>query len=136
VTAGRPRARSVGRSIFMAILALLFYGTIAAAANYEHGLHAAVRAFGAQGFVSVLNTFAVTMVMERLILLPRRRWAAFALATGCAALWSIATTLIMHWAMQTPSYAATVLPPIVLGFGYCVLYSAGLARFVHEAEVR
>jgi hypothetical protein len=118
----------------MAVLALLFYGTIAAVTNYEHGVDAAARAFGAQGCASVINTFVVTMLMERLILVPRDRWTAFALATGCAAMWSIATTLLAHWVMKTPNYLATVLPPVLLGSGYCVLYSAGLARFVHQAS--
>lgn len=119
------------RSLLMAAGALLFYGSLAWIANREHGTDAATQAFGAQAAVSAINTFVATMIMERLSRLSRRKWTAFTLAAGGATLWAAAMTLVVHWGAHTPNFAATVLPPILMGAFYCASYSAALLRFVH-----
>ena len=53
---------------------------------------------------------------------------AFSAAVVGSTLLGAAFTVVLHVAMGTPELLATVTPSIVAGFGYSLLYCAGLTR--------
>lgn len=125
MNAERPRRRNWAR---VALLAGTVQGCWAAFANHEHGAMIALRAGLAQAAVSALGGATMTLLMEWLFSLPRRRWARFA----ASALGSIAVfgTLIVgvHWLRGTPNLLRTIaLPGTILPI-YAVVYSAALSR--------
>jgi hypothetical protein len=120
----------------MAIGALVFYGAIAYFANRSRGSDAAMGAAGTQVIVSTVNTFVTTMIMEKLSRLSDHRWTAFWFSTLGASLWAATVTLVVHWHAHTPNFAATVIPVIWMGTGYCASYSAALVRFIHKKPAR
>jgi predicted Na+-dependent transporter len=138
----RPHKPSMGtragvlRSLVMATGALAIYGGLAFAANWEHGVDPALRAFAAQGALSAVNTFIVTMLMERLARFSPHRTRAFALAAGGGSAWAGLLTVVVHWAASTPNFALTVVPIVVWGAFYCAFYAAALVRRTHpKAEL-
>jgi hypothetical protein len=115
---------AVFRLAILSALAFVIYGGWAAFANREHGVEAALWAFGVQGFSSALTTALMGGLIERL----RRplgdglgaKLFASAVATAAAGVCHVG----FHLLAGTPEIARTVIPSVVVGFLYAVTYAA------------
>lgn len=111
-----------------AIVACLGQGSWAAYANHGFGARAALRASATQAIYAFLGAAFMTLLMEWLFSLPRRRAARFAAATlgSMAVMTTILSTL--HWINGTPNLALTMIPSLVIQVVYSTLYTASLLR--------
>jgi hypothetical protein len=116
------------RLAVLSALAFLVYGGWAAVAHREHGLEAALWAFGVQGSSSALTTVLMGGVIEQL----RRplgdtlgaKLLVSALATAAAGVCHVC----LHLLAGTPEIARTVIPSVVVGYLYAVTYAVWIGR--------
>ena len=119
-------AGQIRRVLFFAVSAFLLYGGWAVFANLRHGRHTSLTAGLTQGLLSLVSTVILTSAMETVFSRLSPGVARF-MATG---LGPITTTLLLmaviHFVTGTPEIAATMLPSIVVGYAYSIIYAAGL----------
>lgn len=125
-TSGRQRA--LVRVVLMALGAALLYGGWAVAVNWSHGLDATVRAGAAQVAYSVTTTALMSSLMEAVFArLPPgklRVWKTAGIASGVG---MVALTTV-HLIARTPELLLTVLPSIIMGTLFALLYCLNLGR--------
>jgi hypothetical protein len=115
------------RKLVLAVGAAVMYGSWAFVANVSRG-GGAWRAAVAQAILSFVSTMTISIVMEAAYGrsgTPKAR-AIRAAAAGCAT--TCVMTTAVHLAVGTPNLVVTVVPVLVIGSTYCVLYSIGLLR--------
>jgi len=123
-----PDAGQLRRVVFFAVSAFLLYGGWAVFANLDHGLHDSLSAGLTQGLLSLASTAILTSAMETVFRRLSPGVARF-LAAGLGP--TTATLLLMaviHFVTGTPEILATMLPSIVVGYAYSIIYAAGLTR--------
>lgn len=121
----------VRRSLLAAFLAMCLQAAWAAYVNSGHGAWIAGRAALVQGASSFCMTYAVTLLMERLLMYLQAARPAMRLAVTAAA--AIGAMLAVqsgaHWLAHTPHIAATIAPAALIGTLYCIGYTAGRTHF-------
>lgn len=120
--------RPLLRSLSMSTGAMLLYGCWAYVANFSHGGAAAWRAALTQGFVSFSITLVLTTLMEGLHRLSSRPLLRFILPAAGAIILGASYSIGMHLYMGTPELFRTVLPVLLIGGTFSVVYSANLLR--------
>ncbi len=116
------------RVVFFAASAFLLYGGWGVIANLHHGRSKSLSAGLTQGLLSLVSTAILTSAMETVF---RRlspgvvRFVAAGLGPVTAALLLMA---VVHFFTGTPEIVATMLPSIVIGYAYSIIYAAGLTR--------
>ncbi len=116
------------RSVLMGLAAMAIYGGWAYLANRSYGLAIAMKAAATQSFVSFTVTFLITFLMEALHRRASSRLGRFVAPAGGAISFTVAYTVLMHIGMDTPELLDTVLPILIFGSLYCLIYSANLVR--------
>ncbi len=107
----------------------LFYGGWGVFANWPHGSLVALRSGLAQGSMSFVVTLSGVLLMRFLFRLPGPLWLRTATA-GLGALLLIYTGIIgVHVYLGTPEIFLTLLPGLPITIGFCLVFSASLARF-------
>jgi len=100
----------------------LIYGTFAYFANAKFGLESSMPAALLQFFLSFLSTFVYVLFLEIVFkdetLSFKRK---IMLTLGLEAIYTL-TLVLSHYLHGTPNILFTVLPSVVLGGGYMVLY--------------
>ncbi|MBC8354001.1 MAG: hypothetical protein H8E66_18555 [Planctomycetes bacterium] len=118
----------VRRVVIFSACAFLMYGGWATFANSSHGLYKSLLAGLTQGSLSLVSTAVLTSLMETVFSRMSPGVTRF-LAAGMGP--TTATLLLMtvvHFATGTPEIMATMLPSIVVGYAYSLIYAAGLTR--------
>lgn len=118
----------IRRVLFFAVSAFLLYGGWAVFANLRHGRHTSLSAGLTQGLLSLVSTVILTSAMETVFSRLSSGVARF-IATGLGP--TTAVLLLMaaaHFVTGTPEIVATMLPSIVVGYAYSLIYAAGLTR--------
>lgn len=130
----KGRQRALLRVLGMALGAALIYGGWAVAVNWSHGLDATVRAATAQVAYSVTTTALMSSLMEAVFArLPPGKSRVWKTAGIASAIGMVALTAV-HMLAGTPELLLTVLPSLVMGTLFALLYSLNLGRVERESE--
>ena len=120
----------------MAAGAGVLYGGWAVIVNWPHGLDAVIRAGAVQVAYSVTTTAVMSSIMEAVFVrLPPgalRVWGTAASASGLGMIVLIA----VHVLVGTPELLWTVLPSLIMGTLFAVLYCLNLGRVEGGLESR
>jgi hypothetical protein len=131
-----PPARSLSRSLVLAVLGGLSYGAWAAYANAEHGVDAAVRAGVTQGALSFATTFGITVVGDSALRWFRRGAAQLAaVIVTTPAMMGAALTTIHTWS-GTPDVVETILPSVIGGTVFATMYVGARRARVGRSRLR
>ena len=118
----------VSRVVFFSVSAFFIFGGWGVVANLQHDLHERLLAGLTQGLLSLVSTAILTSAMEMVFGRLSPGVARF-MSTG---LGPITTTLLLmaaaHSVTGTPEVMATMLPSIVVGYSFSLIYAAGLTR--------
>ncbi|MDA1050548.1 MAG: hypothetical protein O3C40_08705 [Planctomycetota bacterium] len=116
------------RVVFFAVSAFLIFGGWGVFANWHHDMHKRLSAGLTQGLLSLVSTVILTSAMETVFRRLSPGVARF-MATGLGPI--TATLFLMafaHFVTGTPEIVATMLPSLVVGYAYSLIYAAGLTR--------
>ncbi|CAN0620813.1 conserved membrane protein of unknown function [Burkholderia multivorans] len=115
------------RSLLASIGAMCLQGAWAAYANHAFGPWVAGRAAVVQGACSFGMTYAVTRLIEWLVMAFRANRQALRVAKTVvlAVAWMIGMQTLAHWLAGTPHIAITIAPAATLGTIYCTVYTLG-----------
>ena len=107
-------------NIISALLAFLLWGGWALYANSDHGRMAAISSSVVQGFFSFGMTFvmvyAVSWVYHRIPEGMLQMCVPSVVVCGCTG----SVLYMVHHYFGTPEIIKTILPPLIVGFGFCL----------------
>jgi hypothetical protein len=115
------------KALISAIAGFVLQGSWALYANFSFGWGKSVPAALVQGVCSFVMTYACTMMIE-LILAATTRVAPtlrFVAASAATISFIVVVQASAHWLTGTPQILKTILPAIIIGGSYCVIYSFG-----------
>lgn len=116
------------RSLLMAILAFLIWGSWAYWANVSQDAAKAPFSALGQGLLSFMFTLVGSLMIEWLFqFLPTVIWPPYTAAL-MVSFTMVLLSIAMHWWIGTPSILLTVLPNALVSLLYCLTYSMGLER--------
>ena len=121
-------AGQLRRVVFFSVSAFFSFGGWAVFANMQHGLSKKLSAGLTQGLLSLISTAILTSAMETVFgrLSPGvTRFVATGLGPITATLFLMT---VAHIVTGTPEIVATMLPSVVVGYTYSLIYAAGLTR--------
>jgi ascorbate-specific PTS system EIIC-type component UlaA len=126
------------KALLISCAAFLIQGGWAVYANHESGWERSLPAGLVQGLCSFAMTYLSTLLMEYILLAASAASAGwrFVAASGGTFLFITAVQSLAHWLAGTPHIARTILPAVIVGAIYCVVYSSGRVFFGRGREGR
>ncbi|MEM8594426.1 MAG: hypothetical protein AAGF06_06385 [Pseudomonadota bacterium] len=110
------------------VLSAILYGGIAYYVNSEHGRHAALIAGFTQAVASAVVTLSAAFLMTWMFAWPaqpRLKFLSSSLGSGVIVL---SVFVVIHTIMVTPNVMATILPGLIIGTSYFLLFSLALYK--------
>lgn len=116
------------KALLISCVAFFIQGSWAVYANHEFGWGKSLPAGLVQGLCSFAMTYLSTMLIEYILYVASAAASPlrFAAASASTIVFIAAVQSLAHWLAGTPHIIKTILPAVVIGGIYCIVYT--LAR--------
>ena len=116
------KIRQYRTSILNSFAAMLIYGSWAVYANFEHGAQAWKMAGAIQGVYAFFSTLSVTVVAQWVYTKCGRGWLGIVVGFLVSFVVMLTIPIAVHNLAGTPDILQTILPGLIWGSGYLILF--------------
>lgn len=115
------------KALLIGCVAFFIQGSWAVYANHEFGWGKSLPAGLVQGLCSFAMTYLSTMLIEYILFVASAaaRALRFTAASASTIVFIAAVQSLAHWLAGTPHIFKTILPAVVIGGIYCIVYALG-----------
>ena len=128
---------NVNRKAFLiSCVAFFIQGSWAVYANHEFGWGKSLPAGLVQGLCSFAMTYLSTMLIEYILFVASAaaKTLRFAAASASTSVFIAAVQSLAHWLTGTPHIIKTILPAVLIGGIYCIVYALGRVFLGRQRE--
>lgn len=124
------------KALLISCVAFVIQGSWAVYANHEFGWGKSLPAGLVQGLCSSAMTYLSTILIEYILYIASAAASPlrFAAASVSTIVFIAAVQNLAHWLAGTPQIVKTILPAVLIGGIYCIVYALGRVFLGRQRE--